>query len=97
MKVAVSVGRAIVVDYDVDTFNIDTTTEDVCGDEDTLLKRLERRVALDTTRIPSEPINSHTVSIKRTAHPVEGQSGSQCWGSCTRRATCRARLPFGPT
>lgn len=47
MKVAVSVGRAIVVDYDVDTFNINTTTEDICGDEDTLLKRLEGSVPRD--------------------------------------------------
>ena len=47
MKVAVSVGRAIVVDYDVDTFNINTTTEDICGDEDTILKRLEGSVPRD--------------------------------------------------
>ena len=47
VKVAVSVGRAIVVDYDVDTFNINTTTEDICGDEDTLLKRLEGSVPRD--------------------------------------------------
>ena len=97
MEVTISIRRAVVVDDDVDALYIDTTAENIGGDQDTLLKRLERRVALDTTRIPSEPINSHTVSIKRTAHPVEGQSGSQCWGSCTRRATCRARLPFGPT
>ena len=48
MKVAVSVGRAIVVDYDVDTFNINTTTEDICGDEDTLLKRLEGSISTDS-------------------------------------------------
>lgn len=48
MQVAVSVGRAIVVDYDVHTLHINPATEDICGDQDTLFECLERCVALDT-------------------------------------------------
>ena len=48
VKVAVSVGRAVIVDDDVDTLNINTTTEDVGSDQDTLLKRLEGSVSRDT-------------------------------------------------
>ncbi len=50
MEVAVSVGRAVVVDHDVNTLHIDTTAEDIGCNKDTLLERLERRVAGDTTR-----------------------------------------------
>ena len=44
MKVAVSVRRAVVVDDDVHTLDIDTATEDVGGDQDALLERLEGSV-----------------------------------------------------
>lgn len=52
MQVAVCVGRRVVVDDNVDTLDIDTTTEYVCGNEDTLLKGLERSVAGDTVVSP---------------------------------------------
>lgn len=41
MEVRVSVSGGIVVDDDVDTLDVDTTTKDVGGDEDTLLEGLE--------------------------------------------------------
>lgn len=50
MKVAVGIRRAIVVDDDVDTFDIDTTTEDIGGDEDTSLESFEGLVALDAAK-----------------------------------------------
>ena len=48
VKVAVSIGRAIVVYDDVYTLDIDTTTENVCCNKDTLLKGLEGGVTSDT-------------------------------------------------
>ena len=41
MEVRVSIRRAVVVDHDVHSLHIDTTTEDVGGDQDALLERLE--------------------------------------------------------
>jgi hypothetical protein len=48
VEVAVGIGGQVVVDGQVDTLNVDTTTEDVSGDADTLLEVLELLVALDT-------------------------------------------------
>lgn len=48
MQVAVSVRRTVVVDHDIDTLNINTTTEDVSGNQYALLKCLERGVPADT-------------------------------------------------
>jgi hypothetical protein len=42
---------AHVVDDDVDTLDVDTTTEDVGSDQDTLLESLERRVSRDSGRV----------------------------------------------
>lgn len=50
MEVAVGVGRAIVVDDDVDTLDVNTTTKDVSGDEDTAVELLESLVALDSNK-----------------------------------------------
>jgi hypothetical protein len=47
VKVRVSISRRVVVDDDVDAFDVDTTTEDVGRDEDTLLERLELLVPVD--------------------------------------------------
>ena len=44
MKVTVCVWRTIVVDDNVHPLDIDTTTEDVGGDQDALLERLEGSV-----------------------------------------------------
>jgi len=48
MQVRVRVGGEIVVDCKVDTFDIDTTAEDVSRDADTLVEFLELLVAFDT-------------------------------------------------
>jgi hypothetical protein len=48
MQVTVRIRRAIVVDDDVHTLNINTTTENVCRDKNALLKCLERRVSGDS-------------------------------------------------
>ena len=48
MQVAVCVRRAVVVDDDVHTLDINTTAEDISGDEDTLLECLERCVPRNT-------------------------------------------------
>ena len=53
VKVAVRIRRAVVVDHDVDTLHIDTTTEDICRHENTLLKCIEGGVACDTVRVIS--------------------------------------------
>ena len=48
MEVAVGIGGTVVVDDDVHTLNVDTTTEDICCDEDTLLERLESGIPVDS-------------------------------------------------
>ena len=48
MEVRVSITGKIVVDGQVDTFNIDTTTENVRSDADSLVEFLEFLVSLDT-------------------------------------------------
>lgn len=52
VKVAVGVSGAVVVDNDIDTLHIDTTTKYVGGHQNTLLERLERSVARDTEVVP---------------------------------------------
>lgn len=49
VQVGVSISRQVVVDGKVDTLNIDTTSEHVSGDTDTLVEFLELLVAFDTT------------------------------------------------
>jgi hypothetical protein len=49
MKVAVGVRRAVVVDDDVDPFNVNATTEDVGCDKDTLFEGLERSLTVYET------------------------------------------------
>lgn len=48
MEVGVSIGWQVVVDSKVDSFNIDTSTEDVGGDTDSLVELLEFLVTFDT-------------------------------------------------
>jgi hypothetical protein len=50
VKVGVGVTRKIVVDGKVDTLDINTTTEDVGSDTDTLVEFLELLVTLDTAK-----------------------------------------------
>jgi hypothetical protein len=48
MEVRVSITREIIVDGQVDTLDIDTTTENVGCNTDTLVELLEFLIALDT-------------------------------------------------
>jgi hypothetical protein len=48
MKIRVGISCKIVVDGEVDLLDIDTTTEDVSGDTDTLVELFEFLVTLDT-------------------------------------------------
>ena len=50
MEITVGIVRAIVVDYNVYTLHIDTTTENVGSDKNTLLECLEGGVTRDTLR-----------------------------------------------
>ena len=74
MKIAVCVRRAVVVDDDIHTLDINTTPEDISRNEYTLLERLERGVAVDTTCNVSlaRPILRYDRAL--TAPPVRGQS-----------------------
>lgn len=46
VKIAICVRRTIVIYYDIHPFNIDATSEDICGNKNTLFERLESRVAV---------------------------------------------------
>jgi hypothetical protein len=48
MQVAVGIRGTVIVDNDVNTFNVDTTAEDICRNQYPLLESLERSVAIDT-------------------------------------------------
>ena len=48
VEVRVGIGREIVVDGKVDSLNIDTTSEDISGDTDTLVELLELFVTFDS-------------------------------------------------
>ena len=48
VEVGIGISGQVVVDSKVDTFDIDTTTENVGGDTDTLVEFLELLVAFDT-------------------------------------------------
>lgn len=50
VEVRVGVGRSVVVDDDVDSLDVDTSAEDVSGDENTLLKGLELLESRNTDR-----------------------------------------------
>ena len=51
MKVGISISRLIVVDDDVDSLDIDSSSEDVGADKDSLLESLELLVPLDSAKV----------------------------------------------
>jgi hypothetical protein len=51
MKIRVGISRQVVVDSQVDTFDINTTTKDIGGNADTLVELLEFFVPADTKNI----------------------------------------------
>lgn len=48
VQVRIGIGRHVVVDGQVDTLDVDTTTEDVSGNADSLVELLELLVSTDT-------------------------------------------------
>ena len=50
MKIRVGIGGKVVVDSEVDAFNVDTSAKDVGGNTDTLVEFFELLVSLDTKR-----------------------------------------------
>lgn len=48
MEIGIGIGGHVVVNGKVNAFNVDTTTEDVSGNTDTLVELLEFLVASDT-------------------------------------------------
>lgn len=75
MEIAVCIRRAVIVDDDVDTLNIDTTTEDISRHEDTLLEGLEGRVAVDTEESLVARSKWRACAYEPTAPLVRAQSG----------------------
>lgn len=55
LQPVIQLSLAYVVDDHVDTLNIDTTAENVGGDQDTLLERLELLEPGDTTKSATGP------------------------------------------
>lgn len=73
MEVTVRVRRAIIVDDDIDSLYIDTTTKDICRNKYPLLKRLEGGIAVDSDGLRGQ--GAHQVkSAYLTVLPAEGQN-----------------------
>ena len=67
MKIRVSIGGKIVVDGEIDAFNVDTSAKDVGSNADTLVEFFEFFVALDTGRklvlvVDEEPCTTYRSS-----------------------------------
>jgi hypothetical protein len=63
MQVTVRLAGTVIVDNNVDTLNVDSTTEDIRRHQDALLESLESRVARDTERRIRAEHSSTTDSI----------------------------------
>lgn len=50
MQVTISIRRTVIVDDNVNSFNINATTENISGNEDALLESFESRIAADSRR-----------------------------------------------
>jgi hypothetical protein len=78
VKVRVGISRRVVVDNDVDALNIDTTTEDVSRDEDTLLERLELLVPRDTLFLVQARVDGDRGEVAFAEEAVElGGAGNR--------------------
>jgi hypothetical protein len=71
VEVAVGIGGQVVVDGQVDTLNIDTTTKDVSGDANALLEVLELLVALDTLLLADTGVHSDGGEVALAEELVE--------------------------
>jgi hypothetical protein len=48
VEIAVSIGRTVIIDYNVDTFHIDSSSENISGHQNPLFERFESSIAIDT-------------------------------------------------
>jgi hypothetical protein len=48
MQVAVRIRRAIIIDDDIDSFNIDAAAEDISSNKDSLLECFESRITANS-------------------------------------------------
>ncbi len=73
MQVTICVRRAIIIDHDINTFNINASAKDVSSNEDSLFERLERSIPINAYHHPQpqkqSEIGDHTVP------PVAVRSG----------------------
>lgn len=59
MQIRIGILGHVVVEHDIDTFDVDTTTEEVRGDEQSLLEVLERLVTADTLGLLQRPVDGN--------------------------------------
>jgi len=71
MEVRICVGWQVVVDGQVDAFDIDTSTEDVGGNADTLVEFFEFLVALDTLFLTNTRMHCNTGEVAFAEQFVE--------------------------
>ena len=92
MQIAVSIRRTIVVDNDIDTLYINTTTENISSNENSFLKCFEGGVSADTV----ENVSLRFIRINRkspTVLLVPDLSECLYLGSCMTEATYPAQWP----
>ncbi len=77
MEVAVSIRRTIIIHDDVDPFHINPPTKDIGSNENTLLKRLEGGIALDTIDRDENIIISQQLAHQLRTVPPE-PNPSEC-------------------
>ena len=75
VKVAVCVGRTAIIDNDVDSLNINATTEDISSDQYSFFESLEDSVAFNAFHHISFGANGSTGGLKCTALLVQNQNG----------------------
>lgn len=71
MKVGVSITWKIVVDSQVDTLNVDTTSENIGGDTDTLVELLELLITLDALLLTDTGVDSDGWEVALAKELVE--------------------------
>ena len=71
VKVRISISRSIVVDNDVYSLNIDTTTENVGSNQNSLLERLELLVSTDTLFLRKTRVNGDRREVALSEESVE--------------------------
>ncbi len=67
MQIAVCIRRAVIVDDDIHSFNIDTTSKDVGCHKDALLESLECRITADTAKDVGSKYPRHSLRAYRSS------------------------------